>query len=375
MKKRRCCLYLLLGVVLLCVIPAALAWKPYRLRPSDVNACAADSDCIIVPPVGCGYPSSINKSNLDLWKLHQKLQRFPPIIGACAPSPPADAFQPECLQNACRAVTISEHAMLEFPLPPVLGEPADLTFTVKVASDMEAEIAKLEFTPNLVAVQQGDTQWEGALSAGEEMQMGLTILVPRPGYYQIHGEALASNGYMMQDDLDFLITEEGVHYGKKPVNRWDITHFAYPVGEEDSRLFRELVFDPVPALDQQTTVVYRVRSEIGLEFADMQMVLPPGGFEILEAAYPPGGEHGEIPRREGFFERVLTGMFQPLHLWWRGPVRAGETLEIRAEVKAVEQGWGIAYGLLRSAELPDNVISAFVYVDEYNGYYEIREGP
>ena len=44
-------------------------------------------------------------------------------------------------------------------------------------------------------------------------------------------------------------------------------------------------------------------------------------------------------------------------------------------VKVIAQGWGSAYGELRAAELPENVIYAFVYVDEYKGFYEIREGP
>jgi hypothetical protein len=116
-------------------------------------------------------------------------------------------------------------------------------------------------------------------------------------------------------------------------------------------------------LNHQTTFVYRVRSEIDLTNANLQIVLPKGGFEVLDAAYPASGEHGEFS----------SGAM--LQYWWRGPVRAGETLELRVTVKVIAEGWGLVYGELRPAELPVNVIYAFVYVDEYNGYYEIRDTP
>lgn len=326
-----------------------------------MNTCTLDSDCIVVPPTGCGYPSSINQSNLALWNLHQNLRRFPPIIGACSPSPLVDAFLPGCLQNACRAVLIQDHAILEFLQPPVLGQPADLIFRLRTSSGLENDRAKIELTPALVTLHSGDLTWQASLAPDTEEQMRLSVTFPKPGYYHIRGDAPASQGHRQQDDVYFLLTDDGVRYGAKPPNQWDVAHLAYPVGEADVRLFRELTFEPVPTLDRQTTVVYRVRSAIDLNSANMQIVLPPGGFEVLDATYPAGGEPGQFTR--------------PLQLGWRGPVRAGETLEIRTTLKVTNLGWGLAYGELRSAELPENVIYAFVYVDEYNGYYEIREMP
>lgn len=361
MIKTRSCLEYFLGFIFLCLLIVALAWKPYFLKPSSVNACTLDSDCIMVPPIGCGYPSSINKSNLELWNLHQNLRKFPPIIGACSPSPPVDAFQPFCLQNACRAVLIHDHAILEFSQPPVLGQPTDLIFRFRTSSGLENERAKIEFTPALVTLHSGDLTWQGSLTPDTEQQMRLSVTFPKPGYYHIHGDAPAGQGHRQQDDVYFLLSSKGIQYGKRPINQWDISHLAYPLGEEDDRLFRELTFDPAPALDRKTTVVYRIRSTIDLTSADMQIVLPPGGFEVIDVTYPAGGERGQSTI--------------PLQLWWRGPVRADETLEIHATVKVTKPGWGLAYGELRSAELPENVIYAFVYIDEYNGYHEIRESP
>ncbi|GEM_PF-2999201 len=363
MKKTRSCLYWLLGIIFLCLVLAALAWKPFFLKTSDVNACVVDLDCIIVRPVGCGYPNSINQSSLALWNLHYKLRQklpFPPIIGACAPSPPVEAFQHECLQGTCRAIVISDHAFLEFSQEPVLGVPTDLFFRIRSSSGLEDSNATIEFMPNLVTVHSGNLTWEGTLAPNTEEQIQLSVIFPKPGYYQIHGEALPIQGDSLQDDVYLLITDEGVQYGEKPTNQWDISHSAYPVGENDPRLFRELVLDPVPVLDGQTTITYRIRPAIDLSSVTIQLVLPPGAFTVGDVEYPAGGEQG---------------VYGSTQYYWSGSAQAGETLEIRATVKVTKTGWGYAYGDTRSTELPENVIMAFVYVDEYNGYCEIRERP
>ena len=296
---------------------------------------------------------------------------------ACAPSLPPEYFKTECLQNACQAVQIDEYAVLEFLRAPHLDEPTDLVFRIRTISGTENGDAKITFTPDLVTVNSGSLTWDGALLPATEKEIPVSVTFSRPGYYQIHGEATGSTESRQQSDIYFLLTEGGVQYGARLENEWDTQHQAFPVGEEDSRLFREFRFDPIPALNRQTAVVYRICSSIDLGSADMQIVLPPGGFKLLDVTYPAGGEHGEFPQNANVVlpEEGKQNINMPLQLWWRGSVRAGKTLEIRAMVKVIAQGWGSAYGELRAAELPENVIYAFVYVDEYNGFYEIREGP
>lgn len=382
MKKRRSCLFVSLGVLFICLILIALTWKPFHLKPTDVNACSADSECVIVRFAGCGNPVAINRENIRLWDQYRKLHKYPfvipiPLPIACAPSLPPEYFKAECLQNACQAVPIDEHAVLEFLQAPRLGEPANLVFRIRTVSGAENGHAKITFTPDLVTVNSGSLTWDGALLPATEEEYLVSVTFSRPGYYQIHGDATASTEGRQQSDIYFLLTESGVQYGARLENEWDILHQAFPVGEEDSRLLREFLFDPIPALNKQTTVVYRIRSSIDLGSADMQIVLPPAGFKLLDVTYPAGGEHGEFPQNVSVIlpEGGKQKFSMPLQLWWRGPLRAGETFEIRATVKVIAQGWGTAYGEVRAAELPENVIYAFVYVDEYNGFYEIRDGP
>jgi hypothetical protein len=381
MKKIWSCLLWGLGLVIVLVgVVVAWAWKPYHLTVSDVNACTVDAECIMVPEGICSRPVSINQVHQKQWDLHQKLVRLPPSNIMCAPNLPFDAYQPECLQNACRAVLKEEHAVLEFPRAPRLGEPTELLFRFKTSADVDVGEAQIEFIPNLVTVHSGELTWQGPLPAGTEEEMRVRVTFSKPGRYQVHGEAPSSmQGRQKQEaNIYLLIKEDGVQYFPRFENGWDLTHVSYPVGEADRRIEREFLFDPVPGLNVPVTVVYRVRSRVDLEAATLQIVLPPAGFELLEATYPGGGEHGETPQvisivEEGGKKREFN---MPLQLWWRGPVHTGETLEIRATVKVVAPGWGTAYGWLNSGNvLPDNLIYAFVYVDEYNGFYEIREKP
>jgi len=379
MKKRRSCLFAFLGVLVLVCIPIAWAWKPYHLELSDVNACNMDSECIAVPSGICSRPASINQANQKLWDVHQKLIHIPPSMVMCAPNLPLDYFKPECLQNACQLVPREEHSILEFPEPPRLGEPTDLVFRLKSISGNEQVETKLTFIPNLVTVNSGELTWEGLLTPGEEKEMRVSVTFTKPGYYQVQGETFSSTG-RYQTDVYFLLTENGVQYGVRPENQWQMGSggvTSVPVGIQDSRLNNEFLFDPLPALGQKTTVIYRIRSNIDLETADMQIVLPPGGFDLIEVTYPAGGEHGETGSQTTLIDKdgTKTQFNMPLQFWWRGHVRTSEILEIRATVQVTTSGSGIAYGELRSAELPENVIYAFVYVDEYNGFYEIREKP
>lgn len=296
----------------------------------------------------------------------------------CAPNLPFDAFQLECLQNACRAVVIEEHAFLEFLQPPALGEPVDLVFHFKTSSDVETGEARIEFIPNLVTVHSGELTWQGPLPAGTEQEMRVEVAFSKPGRYQVHGEAPSGTQRIQQADVYLLIAEDGFRYFPRFENGWDLTYLSYPVGEADRRIEREFLFEPIPKLNEPTTVVYRVRSRVDLETATLQIVLPPAGFELLDATYPGGGEHGETPQvisivEEGGKKREFNMLLQ---LWWRGPMKGGATLEIRAKVRVTVPGWGTAYGWLNSGNvLPDNLIYAFVYVDEYNGFSEIREKP
>jgi len=363
MKKKRACLWWILGVVFLCLATAAIGWKPYFLKPSDVNACGLDTDCIIVRPVGCGYPNAINASYLEQWDLHARLRKkfpFPPIIGACAPSPPMELFQAECLQSRCRAVWIDDHAILEFPSDPAIGIPTELIFRFNTSSGVETGQATIAFIPNLVTIQSGNPGWEGSLAPETEEQIRLLVLFSRPGYYQIHAEAPASQGGMQEENLYLLITEAGVAYGEKAANRWDRSPYAFPVGEADARLSQELVMEPAPVLGERSILIYRVRSEIDLSNVSLQLTLPPGAFQGLEVEYPPGGE---------------GGTYSASQIWWHGSARANENLELQVTVKVNKTGWGYAYGETRSTELPGNILKAFIYVDKYNGYYEVQDWP
>ena len=380
MKKRRSCLFWFLGVIVpVFSILFAWAWKPCHLDVSDVNACIEDPECIAVTSGICSRPVSINQADQKLWDLHQKLVHIPPSRVMCAPNLPLDYFQPECLQNACQLVPKEGYAVLEFPEPPQPGRPVELLFRLKTSSVNEHYTARISFIPNLVTLNSGDLTWEGVLEPGQEKAMRVLVTFSRPGYYQVQGETFSSAG-RQQTDVNLLLTADGVRYGEHPKNEWEMGSggvFSVPAGERDGRVWREFLFDPPPALGAETTVLYRVRSSIDLGSADLQIVLPPGGFELLDATYPAGGEHGETASETTLIDQQgrETHFNMPQQFWWRGPVRAGETLEIRATVRVLSSGWGLTYGEIRSTSLPADVIYAFLYVDEYNGFYEIRETP
>lgn len=109
MKKIGSILFWLLGgIVLAGAIVIAWAWKPYHLTAADVNACTVDAECVVVGEGVCSRPTSINRAHQQLWELHQRLIKIPPNPIMCAPNLPYDYYQPQCLQNACRAALIKE---------------------------------------------------------------------------------------------------------------------------------------------------------------------------------------------------------------------------------------------------------------------------
>ena len=266
-------------------------------------------------------------------------------------------------------------AKLSLSENPLLNKPVTLTLSFKSIIDAPNTFAKI-ILPNEFEVVSGNLEWKGDLSKDIEQKIETQVKATKVGYYQLHGSAFSRQGesYYFGDvgTIDVEITPDNAIIGSKPKNNWHdpSVGMAIPLPENNEQIESELTISSTPELNKEFTIIYRVTPLINLpdpERTYMSLVLPPKGFEILNVQFSEGGET---------YENNLEALNQ---FSWEGSIDKGQTIEIKANLKVIDTGWGNLYGHLNVqpsgeiTELIQDVKIADLYVDRYKGNFTIYE--
>lgn len=156
-------------------------------------ACQLSSDCVLMKIGDCDTVQAIHLSQVDEAQEYseQSKQRDKDVL--CAPSRPIEDFRPLCLNQRCRAVPQIYHLILEAPDQPVAGQPfwIGLRFNFQRAS-ADAR-ARIELPPGVELVG-GQSEWSGAIEAGQEVVFWAQARANRTGRMNVMGWA------RLQDD-------------------------------------------------------------------------------------------------------------------------------------------------------------------------------
>lgn len=253
---------------------------------------------------------------------------------------------------------------LSFSDKPLLNTPVTLTLSFKSTIDAQNTYAKIEL-PDGFELVSGSLEWQGDLKKDEEQKIEIVVKSTNVGYYQLKCFINPNDfAFGNSDTLYVEVSQNDAIIGSKLENNWYKSEQGQvaPIAENNEQIESELIILQNPELDKEFTISYRLTPLIDLpERTQISLVLPPKAFELVDVQFPEGGETYEKSR-----------------LIWVGSIDKDETVEIKANLKVINTGWGSVYGAFNVqpngeiTELIQDVKIADLYVDKYKGNFTIR---
>ena len=191
----------------------------------------------------------------------------------------------------------------------------------------------------------GDLFWNGDLAKNETILLNASVEAVKMGDYVIKASAISNQiSYIFgkTDNLYISVFETTATVSDKaPINNW-VNKAAIPLSQNCDEISANLSLSSLPLLNKEVGLVFMVTPLIDISNAQVDVVLPEKGLEIVEIK-PPSKPSipSEFTHPSGL--DVLGNQ-----LTWNGDIAKNETLLIEVVVKSTVTGRGYIYGSVRA---------------------------
>jgi len=136
-----------------------------------------------------------------------------------------------------------------------------------------------------------------------------------------------------------------------PMNNW-INKACIPLSQNSDEIHADLSLSSLPLLNKEVSLVFTVTPSIDLSNAQVSVVLPEKGIEVVEIKPP---SKPSVPSE--FMDPSGLNVFgeQLKQLSWKGDLAKNETICIEVVVKSTVTGKGYIYGSAHATR-PDGVL-------------------
>jgi hypothetical protein len=217
---------------------------------------------------------------------------------------------------------------------------AELTATINSELPIDApNTTAFIILPEGITLVSGNTSWKGDIPAKSSVKFSVKIKAEKKGEWVVEAFATPAFEYFTQpkvrDVLYFIVCEDVKVSRTPPENNWyeKTQVIGIPSPENNEMINSTISFSALPELNKEVTLTYTVTPSIDLpdpQRTRVMLIYPPRGFKIVNVEFPAGGE---VYKEEG-------------QLTWKGSILKGETIQIKAVVKAITTGDGYVYGYL-----------------------------
>lgn len=270
---------------------------------------------------------------------------------------------------------VQEVSEIEVPQPnvtppeatPDAAHPQENTIESKIDAPMDVNLSvsgipslntvvKLEFTatpqtnapnttvqillPDEFVLVAGDLFWNGDLIKNETILLNTSVKAVEVGDYVIKASAISDGSWTFgkSDSLYISVFETTATVSDEaPINNW-VNKAAIPLSHNSDEISANLSLSSLPLLNKEVGLVFTVTPLIDISNAQVNIVLPEKGLEIVEIKPPSKSSiPSEFTHPSGL--DVLGNQ-----LTWKGDIAINETLLIEVVVKSTVTGRGYIYG-------------------------------
>ncbi len=222
---------------------------------------------------------------------------------------------------------------------PSLNTVTKLMFTVTPLTDAPNTTVRILLPDEFVLVA-GDLFWNGDLTKNETILLNTSVKAVKMGDYVIKASAI-SNGHWTFGKFDSLYISvfetTATVSDKAPINNW-VSKSAIPLSQNSDEISANLSLSSLPLLNKEVGLVFTVTPLIDISNAQVDIVLPEKGLEIVEIKPP---SKPSIPTE--FMDPSGLNVFEK-QLTWKGDIAKNETIRIEIVVKSTVTGRGYIYG-------------------------------
>lgn len=274
------------------------------------------------------------------------------------------------------------------PLPPVdvefffsedpkLNKEVTLTLKATSLNDVFEHVELGINLPEGIYLVSGKPTWEGTLKPHDPQCVSIKVKAVREGRWKPEGTVFGYQNY-----------SEGIHYGYSlhgtyplyvyikddvvkvsnipPTNNWE-NKVSFSGSRNDMGLTSNISLSEAPVLNNEVVLNYAVNSSVQLENAQISVVFPEKGMEMVRVTSASIEQAGHATRIN---LELINGTQQ---YNWRGFIPGNSTVRVEMIVKSTLTGEGYVHATIRGNESIFQTVVLDIKVDEFSASYNARK--